>query len=52
MTVEVKPSFTLITDFINGEFVKEKYIFYTKKGAIKKFKQKYYGKRNVRRAVS
>ena len=52
MTIEVKPAFTLITDIINGVYVKEKYVFYNKKGAIKKFKQKYYEQQKLQSAIN
>lgn len=50
MTVETFPSLILVTDLINGQLVKEKYIGYTEKQAKKLFKKKY-GKRSTRRCT-
>lgn len=39
MDIEHKTQFILITDIVNGYLFKRKYIFYTEKEAIEKFKQ-------------
>lgn len=44
MITEIKPSFILITDIINGVYVKEKYIGYSLTESKKRFKKKYYTK--------
>lgn len=41
MTVTVYPSLILVSDIINGQYIKEKYIGYTRKQAEKRFKKKY-----------
>ena len=42
MTVEHYPSLILITDIIEGVFVKQKYIGYTETEAKEMFRRKYY----------
>ena len=40
MTIEHKTNFILITDIVDNQFIKVKYIGYTEKQAIKMFKEK------------
>jgi hypothetical protein len=40
MTVTVYPSLILVSDIIDGQYVKEKYIGYTQKQAEKRFMKK------------
>ena len=39
MTIEHKPNFILITDIIDNQLIKEKFIGYTEKEAIRIFKR-------------
>lgn len=41
MTVIVYPSLILVSDIINGQYIAEKYIFYTRKQAERMFREKY-----------
>ena len=40
MNIEHKPNFILITDIIDNQFIKEKFIGYTEKEAIRIFKER------------
>ena len=39
MTIEHKPNFILITDILDNQFIKEKFIGYSEKEAIRIFKE-------------
>ena len=39
MNIEHKPNFILITDILDNQFIKEKFIGYTEKEAVKIFKR-------------
>ena len=39
MTIEHKPNFILITDIVDNQFVKETFIGYTEKEAVRIFKR-------------